>query len=100
MTRAEDKEKAVEKFLVQSVITLRGLCFKLKFLGFMGAPDRLVLLPPGRLYFVELKTNLGALEDSQKIMFARLAARGFPVQVLHGRSEVEAFIENVLKETL
>lgn len=90
-------ERDAESFLLQSVKTLGGLCFKLKFIGLMGAPDRLVLLPYGRFFFVELKQNTGKLEPSQEILFPRLLKRGFPVHVLYGVDAVKEFVANILE---
>ncbi len=92
-------EADAEKVLVQSVQTLRGLCFKLKFIGIMGAPDRLVLMPGGRFFFVELKQLSGKLEPSQEILFPRLEKRGFKVHILYGVKQVEQFVETHLKVT-
>ncbi len=99
MTRRYSKviEKDAEDLLLQSVKTLGGLCFKLKFLGLMGAPDRLVLMPYGRFFFVELKQNTGSLEPSQEILFPRLRKRGFPVHVLYGLEQTTEFVETILK---
>jgi len=98
MRYAREKESTAESILVQSVKTLGGLCFKLKFIGVMGAPDRLVLMPMGRWFFVELKKSDGELEPSQRILFPKLLKRGFIVHVLHGESQVREFVENILKE--
>jgi hypothetical protein len=92
------KESVVESFLVQSVRTLGGLCFKLTFIGTMGAPDRLVLMPGGRFYFIELKQTTGKLEASQAILFPRIEKRGFKVHVLYGTEQVQQFIDNILKD--
>jgi hypothetical protein len=86
-------EQDAEEFLLQYIIRAKGLCFKIKFLGLMGAPDRLVLMPGGRFYFVELKKLGGALEPSQAVMFPRMLKRGFPVHVLTGIDQVKQFIE-------
>lgn len=91
-------EADAEKLLLQSVTRLRGLCFKLKFIGFMGAPDRLVLLPGGRFFFVELKKTGGKLEASQEALFPRLEKRGFKVHVLTGGEEVKQFVQHFLQE--
>jgi hypothetical protein len=94
------KESVVEKLLVQSVRTLGGLCLKLNFIGTMGAPDRLVLMPGGRFYFVELKQTTGKLEPSQEILFPRIEKRGFKVHILYGVEQVEQFVETHLKATV
>jgi hypothetical protein len=91
------KESVVEQVLVQSVRTLGGLCLKLTFIGTMGAPDRLVLMPGGRFYFVELKQLTGKLEASQEILFPRIEKRGFKVHVLYGTEQVQNFVDNILK---
>ena len=49
------REKDVEQKLVKAVKLAGGLCIKFTSPGFDGAPDRLVLLPFGRIAFIELK---------------------------------------------
>jgi hypothetical protein len=88
-------EADAEKDLVNGVRVRKGLCFKLKFLGIMGAPDRLVLLPTGRFFFVELKKLGGKLEPSQEIMFPKLLALGFRVHVLEGQEQVADFFNQL-----
>ena len=91
-------EADAESFLLQSVKALKGLCFKLKFIGIMGAPDRLVLMPGGRLFFVELKQSTGKLEPSQAVLFPRLEKLGFKVHVLYGVEQVQEFIHSLTKD--
>ena len=49
------RERAIEEKLVQAVRTEGGLAPKFTSPGFDGVPDRLVLLPGGRIAFIELK---------------------------------------------
>lgn len=51
------REKYIEKKLVIEVKKLGGICPKFISPGFDGVPDRLVLLPNGRIAFVELKAK-------------------------------------------
>lgn len=60
-----------------------------------GVPDRLVLLPGGRVIFVELKTDTGRLSTLQEFVHGRLRRLGMDVQVLYGRDEVLAFVKEV-----
>ncbi len=46
------REKEIEKKLTQMVKQAGGICPKLVSPGFDGMPDRMVLLPNGRLGFV------------------------------------------------
>lgn len=57
-----------------------------------GTPDRLVLLPGGRMYLVELKAVGGRLSAAQKLFIERAAELGTAVTVLEGRDEVDAWI--------
>ena len=49
------REKEVEQKLVKAVKLAGGFCIKFTSPGFDGVPDRLVLLPKGRMAFIELK---------------------------------------------
>lgn len=46
-------ERDVEAHLVKRVKELGGECRKVKWIGRVGAPDRLVMLPDGRLFAVD-----------------------------------------------
>lgn len=49
------KEKITEEKLVIAVKQMGGICPKFVSPGFNGMPDRLVLLPFGKVAFVEVK---------------------------------------------
>ena len=49
------REKTVEQKLVKAVKNRGGICPKLVCPGFDGMPDRLVLLPDGKVGVVEVK---------------------------------------------
>ena len=48
-------EKYIEQKLVAAVKSMGGIAPKFVSPGFNGMPDRLVLLPMGRIAFIELK---------------------------------------------
>ena len=60
-------EKEIERKLVDLVKKYGGRCEKLVNVGFAGFPDRTILLPGGRIIFVETKRPKGgrysALQD-------------------------------------
>lgn len=83
------RENTVEDHLCTCVKLLRGLCLKLPALLYPGIPDRLVLLPEGRMYFVELKRPKGGrFEPLQERVHAKLRALGFTVLVLYTKEQV------------
>jgi hypothetical protein len=49
------QEKYIEQKLVAAVKNVGGIAFKFNAPGINGVPDRLVLLPHGKLAFIELK---------------------------------------------
>lgn len=57
-----------------------------------GLPDRLVLLPGGQVYLVELKTTTGRLSAAQDLWHERAAQLGTRVQVLVGRQGIDAWV--------
>lgn len=59
-----------------------GLSLKWMSPGRLGVPDRLLFMPGGRLYLVELKRPGGRPRASQAAMFAKLESRGFHVWVV------------------
>lgn len=76
-------------------------CLFLKFVspGNIGVPDRIVICPDGRLYFVELKTEHGKVSEAQKKMIRELRMHGQAALVLRGMDECVEFAE-LLKRRL
>lgn len=78
-------ESQLESLLQRTVTrVLGGMALKLAP-TVAGAPDRMVLLPTGKVYLVELKTDRGRLSDIQEVWHERAAAIGVPVTTLYGR---------------
>lgn len=92
------KESAVEAKLVRLVKAHGGLCLKWVSPGHVGVPDRIVILPGGRVYFVELKTAEGRLSPAQVVCHKELRKRGAEVVTLRGADEVARFVEEVCRE--
>jgi hypothetical protein len=83
-------EKDIEKYLIKRMKQLSAHCYKWQS-SVTGVPDRIVFLN-GKIHLVELKTKTGKLSERQKVMFRDLQRHGFPVAVLHGADEVDAFL--------
>jgi hypothetical protein len=88
-------ENRVEDKLAKGVKAFGGLAFKFKPFGIIGVPDRIVLLPGGRLIFVELKKPDGTVKPWQTRMHETLRNLGFRVEVLFTLSQVATFLASV-----
>lgn len=83
-------EDSVENHLLRRVKALRGLCIKLPALVYPGIPDRMLLLPGGRVVFMELKRPVGGrFEKLQPWWLRTLSRLGFPVYVCRTKQEVD-----------
>lgn len=93
-------EREIERKLRQLVEKYGGLCLKWVCPGWSGVPDRIVLLPGGRVYFVELKRPKGGTISRLQLWWAdKLRALGFWSLFIHDEAELNAFELILLEET-
>lgn len=98
-------EKDIEKALRRMVGKHGGLCLKWVCPGFAGVPDRIVLLPGGKVIFVELKRPKGGvLSERQKVWAKRLIDLGFDHWVIWDHEDLQLFrlscLSQVNEETM
>ena len=85
-------EKEIEKKLKAAVSAAGGLCLKWVCPGWSGVPDRLVLLPGGRIVFVEVKRPKGGkLSELQKWWAKGLTDLGFTYTQVWNLKDLELF---------
>lgn len=75
-------ESRVENYLKNKVEKLGGKAFKWAPIGVTGVPDRMVLLPGGRIIFVELKAPGKKARKLQEYRAKQLKELGFQVECL------------------
>jgi len=88
-------EKTIEHKLRMAVITRGGMCVKFVSPGLAGVPDRLVLLPGGRLCFVELKAPGRKPRAIQKVMLAKLSGLGFRAEVIDSEDQIDGLLDRM-----
>ena len=82
------REKQIEQKLVQEVRKCGGICPKFTSPGFAGMPDRLLLLPHGRMAFAELKAPGRRPRPLQEARHKLLARLGFRVYVIDSAEQI------------
>lgn len=89
------REKVVEEALLKAVKCRGGLALKLTSPSWVGIPDRLVLLPQGRLGFVEVKAPGKVPRPLQVRRLEQLKSLGFKVYVLDSLEKIEGVLDDL-----
>lgn len=89
------REKTVEQKLVKAVKAAGGFCPKWTAPGFDGLPDRIVLLPGGRMGFVEVKASGKKARPLQKSRHELLRSLGYRVYVLDDPGQIGGIIDEI-----
>lgn len=87
------RESQVEKHLAKRVAALGGLCWKFVSPNLRGVPDRIVVMPYGCTFYIELKAPGELPEPHQLRRHAELRARGALVLVLDSTTAVDFWLE-------
>lgn len=89
------KEQNIELFLIRQVCLKGGLCLKMNSITMKGLPDRLVLLPEGKMFFAELKAPGKKPRPEQFRVHEKLRRRGFDVYVIDSRAAVKEILNEI-----
>ena len=88
-------ERDIERYLVKRVKDLGGVAYKFVSPAHRGVADRLVVLPGGRVWFVEVKAPGGRLSMLQKVFFDEMQALGQNVRIVWFKEDVDQLIEEM-----
>lgn len=89
------REKTVESKLRQKVIQKGGLCLKFISPSLDGVPDRIILLPNGKMAFAELKAPGKELRPLQKTRKRQLESLGFRVYVIDNTEMIGGVLDEI-----
>jgi len=89
------REKVIEQKLTLMVKKQGGICPKFVSPGFDGMPDRIVLMPDGRMAFVEVKAPGKAPRPLQIARHKLLRGLGFKVYVLDNAEQIGGILDEI-----
>lgn len=90
-------ESRVENYLKNKIEKLGGKAYKWAPVGIVGVPDRMVLLPGGRIIFVELKAPGKKARKLQQYRAKQLRELGFQVECLDTIEKIDTLIYQLRK---
>ena len=89
------REKSLERKLVEAVTRMGGLALKFTSPGMAGVPDRLLLLPEGRIAFVEMKALGERPRPLQLYRHKQLRNLGFRVYVVDSVHQIGELLHEI-----
>ena len=88
-------EKTIEYKLKSAVKNMGGIAFKFTAPGINGVPDRLVLLPYGKLAFIELKAPGKDMRTLQVRRKRQLEQLGFLVYCIDSAEQIGGVLDAI-----
>lgn len=95
MESVEKVEKDIERYVRREIEKMGGRVLKWVSPGNRGVPDRIVLMPGGRIWFIEFKDDDGSMTHLQVWWRKTLRGLGFNAFKIRGRGAAETFVEMV-----
>ncbi|NWO20170.1 MULTISPECIES: VRR-NUC domain-containing protein [Leptotrichia] len=89
-------EKEIENYLVRKIKNKKGTAYKFTSPGNSGVPDRICMLPNGKIFFVELKSPGKKPRALQVNQIRKITNLGQRVYVVDSKEMVDRVLENEL----
>lgn len=89
------REREIEQTLVKEVASMGGWCLKWTSPSMAGIPDRIILLPEGKIAFVEVKAPGQQPRKIQVKRIQQLKDLGFLCCVLDDVKDIPRLLEEV-----
>lgn len=92
------RERDIEAYLRDEIQKVGGRAYKFVSPGNNGVPDRMILLPGGRIVFVETKAPGKTPTALQSAQISKIRAFGFKVYVIDSKAGVDELVQEVFKK--
>lgn len=89
------RESEIEQYLVWHTERMGGRAYKFKSPSQRGVADRIVCLPDGRTWFVELKAPRGRLSALQKLFADEMRRMGQRYACLWSKEMVDVWVKTL-----
>ena len=93
--KPKESEKTLEARLVREIEARGGMALKYTSQFHRGIPDRICLIPPGILTFVELKSTGQKPTKLQEHAMEKLTSLGFDCLVIDTTEKLEEYLGHV-----
>lgn len=87
------EEQKIERRLKKEIELIGGKALKFVSPGVSGVPDRIVLLPGGKVIFVELKASGKKLRPIQELRRKEFNKLGFDIRVIDSIEKLSELIK-------
>lgn len=91
-------ESEIENKMRQKLKKHGAIFFKFVSPSMSGVPDRIVIMPNGRVIFVELKRDGGIISERQKFIHKMLRMNNAEVRVVIGMEQAMRFVREVCED--
>jgi len=88
-------ERDVERYLIKRVKDVGGRAYKFTSPAHRGVADRIVCLPNGQTWFVEVKTEGGRLSELQKVFAADMAKMNQKYVCLWNKDQIDGWLNEI-----
>lgn len=96
--KPKESEKTLEARLVREIEARGGMALKYTSQFHRGIPDRIILMPYGRTYFVELKSTCQKPTKLQQHAIERITALGYFAAVVDSTEGLERLLLTIDKD--
>lgn len=89
------RERDIEAYLRDEIQKVGGRAYKFVSPGNNGVPDRMILLPGGRIVFVETKAPGKTPTALQTAQITKIRALGFQVYIIDSKAGVDKLVQEI-----